>query len=32
MKEGIHGGIMGSPVLNEWEFSCRMVDLVQRLL
>jgi len=32
LKEGIHGGIMGSPVLNEWEFSCRMVDLVQRLL
>jgi hypothetical protein len=32
LKEGVHGGTMGSPVLNEWEFSCRMVDLVQRLL
>jgi hypothetical protein len=31
-KEGAHGGTMGSPMLNEWGFSCRLVDLMQRLL
>jgi hypothetical protein len=32
-KEGAHGGTMGSPVLgNEWGHSCRLVDLVERLL
>ena len=30
-KEGDHGGTTGSPVLNEWGYSCRLVDLVQRL-
>ena len=30
-EEGGHGGTMGSPMLNEWGYSCRLVDLVQRL-
>ncbi len=30
-KEGEHGGTMGSATLNEWGYSCRLVDLVQRL-
>jgi hypothetical protein len=33
LKEGGHGGTMGSPVLgNESGYSCRLVDLVERLL
>jgi hypothetical protein len=32
MKEGAHGGTMGSPVLNEWGYSNRLVDLVSKLL
>jgi hypothetical protein len=32
-KEGAHGGTMGSPMLgNGWGYSCRLVDLVGRLL
>jgi len=31
-KEGAHGGTMGSPVLNEWGYSCRLVDLIDTLL
>jgi hypothetical protein len=31
-KEGTRGGTMGSPALNEWGYSCRLVDLVERLL
>ncbi len=31
-KEGGHEGTMGSPVQNEWGYSCRLVDLVGRLL
>jgi hypothetical protein len=31
-KEGAHGGTMGSPMENEWGYSCRLVDLVVRLL
>ncbi len=32
MKEGARGGTMGSPALNEWGYSCRLVDLVGILL
>ena len=32
LKEGAHGGTMGSPVLNEWGYSCRLVDLIGKLL
>jgi len=32
VKEGAHGGAMGSPVLNEWGYSCRLVDLMDKLL
>ena len=31
-KEGARGGTMGSPTSNEWGYSCRLVDLVGRLL
>jgi hypothetical protein len=31
-EEGVRGGTMGSPALNEWGYSCRLVDLVERLL
>jgi hypothetical protein len=31
-KEGARGGTMGSPTLNEWGYSFRLVDLVGRLL
>jgi hypothetical protein len=31
-KEGARGGTMGSPTLNVWGYSCRLVDLAQRLL
>jgi hypothetical protein len=31
-KEGAHGGTMGSPVLNEWGYSCRLVDLLGKVL
>jgi hypothetical protein len=32
-KEGAHVGTMGSPRPgNEWGYSCRLVDLVERLL
>ena len=31
MKEGAHAGTMGSPLLNEWGYSCRLVDLVRLL-
>jgi hypothetical protein len=32
-KEGAHGGTMGSPMLDsEWCYSCRLADLVGRLL
>jgi hypothetical protein len=30
-KEGAHGGTM-APVLNEWGYSCRLVDLLGRVL
>jgi hypothetical protein len=33
VKEGARGGTMGSPALgDEWGYSCRLVDLVERLL
>jgi glyceraldehyde-3-phosphate dehydrogenase/erythrose-4-phosphate dehydrogenase len=33
LKEAVHGGARGSPMLdNEWGYSCRLVDLVGRLL
>ncbi len=31
-KEGARGGTMGSTTLNEWGYSCRLVDLVGRPL
>ena len=31
-EEGARGGTMGSPTLNEWGYSCRLVDLIARLL
>jgi hypothetical protein len=31
-KEGVRGGTMGSPALNEWGYSCRLVDLIPKLL
>jgi hypothetical protein len=31
VKEGAHGGTMGSPVQSEWGYSCRLVDLIGRL-
>jgi hypothetical protein len=31
-KEGARGGTMGSSTLNGWEYSCRLVDLMGRLL
>ncbi len=31
-KEGARGGTMGSPTLNEWGYSCRLVDLIPKLL
>jgi hypothetical protein len=31
-KEGAHGGTLGSPVMNEWGYSCRLVDLMGKLL
>jgi hypothetical protein len=31
-KEGAHGGTMGSPMQNEWGYSCRLVDLIGKLL
>jgi hypothetical protein len=31
-KEGARGGTMGSPTMNEWGYSCRLVDLVGKLL
>jgi hypothetical protein len=31
-KEGVRGGTLGSPAENVWGYSCRLVDLVQRLL
>ena len=30
-KEAATGGTMGSPVPNEWGYSCRLVDVVERL-
>jgi hypothetical protein len=30
-KKGARGGDMVSPALNEWGYSCRMVDLVGKL-
>ena len=30
-KEGAHGGTMGSPVTNEWGYSCRLVDVVAKI-
>src|SRR5205823_5677868 len=30
-KEGANGGTTGSPVLNEWGYSCRLVDLVEKM-
>jgi hypothetical protein len=32
MKEGARGGTLGSPALNEWGYSCRLVDLIGKLL
>jgi hypothetical protein len=32
LKEGARGGTMGSPALNEWGYSCRLVDLIGELL
>jgi hypothetical protein len=32
LKEGARGGTMGSPALNEWGYSCRLVDLMGKLL
>jgi hypothetical protein len=32
VKEGAHGGTMGSPVMNEWGYSCRLVDLIGKVL
>jgi hypothetical protein len=32
VKEGAHRGTMGSPMLNEWGYSCRLVDLMGKLL
>jgi hypothetical protein len=31
-KEGVRGGTMGFPALNEWGYSCRLVDLIPKLL
>ena len=31
-EEGVRGGTMGSPALNEWGYSCRLVDLIPKLL
>ena len=31
-KEGAHGGTLGSTVKNEWGYSCRLVDLIGKLL
>ena len=31
-KEGARGGNMGSPALNEWGYSCRLVDLIPKLV
>ena len=31
LKEGARGGNMGSPALNEWGYSCRLVDLMGKL-
>jgi len=31
-KERARGGTMGSPTLNEWGYSCRLVDLIPKLL
>jgi len=31
-REGARGGTMGSPTLNEWGYSYRLVDLMTRLL
>jgi hypothetical protein len=32
LKEGAHGGTMGSPMKDEWGYSCRLVDLMGKLL
>jgi hypothetical protein len=32
VKEGARGGTMGSPTLNGWGYSCRLVDLIPKLL
>jgi hypothetical protein len=31
-KEGARGGTIGSPAPNEWGYSCRLVDLIGKLL
>jgi hypothetical protein len=31
-KEGARGGTMGSPTSNEWGYSCRLVDILGKLL
>ena len=32
LKEGARGGTTGSPAPNEWGYSCRLVDLIGKLL
>ena len=32
LREGAGGGTEGSPTRNEWGYSCRLVDLVGKLI
>ena len=32
LKEGVRGGTMGFPTPSEWGYSCRLVDLIPKLL